>query len=392
MITIPTISQLTTAIIADMETAYGGSLPTFGKNMLRVLALVQAGKLRLYYLAIGNLQKNIFADTADPEASGGSLERFGRVKLNRNPSPARAGQYSVQITGSVAAVVPVLTTFKSNDDSSNPGKLFILDTEYTLVATTGTIILRALEAGLDSKLFTGEGLTVTAPIPNVNKGALVVTETVEPLAAEDIEDYRAVTIEAYRLEPQGGAGSDYRLWSKDAQCVAQAYPYAKSGAANEINLFIEAVLADSTDGKGTPSGALLTAVEAVVEFDPDTTRPLEERGRRPLGVFQVHYLPVTIRDVDINIASFSGITAEIQTAIFNALKLALTTVRPFVASVDVLADRNDTFDVNKIISIILEANPGSSFGAVTLNIDGSPVSTYTFINGDIPFLDTVTYV
>lgn len=392
MKTIPTLTELYNQIIADLETAYGGTLPTFGKNFLRAQAVAQAGKMKLFYLMLANLQKNIFVDTADEETLGGTLERFGRVKLNRNPFPATAGQYIVQVTGSVGASITSSTTFKSNDDSSSPGMLFVLDNTHVLISNPDTITLRALTPGLDAKLSIGDGLTATSPMVNVNSPVTVVSESVQPLAAEDIEEYRQKALDAYRLEPQGGAASDYRLWAADAQGVEQSYPYAKTGAANEINLYVEATTADSIDGHGAPSAGLLLAVEAVVELDPDTTKPLSERGRRPLGVFQVHYLAVTPKKVDIQITSFSGITTDIQTLISQAVTEALSRVRPFVAGADILSQKNDIFSINSIISIILEARPGSIFGAVQLTVAGVIESSHTFVNGDIPYLGAITYV
>jgi uncharacterized phage protein gp47/JayE len=391
MITIPTIAELRASIQADIESTYGSTIPSFGKNFLRVMSYVQAAKLKMYYLAIGNLQKNVFIDTADPESKGGTLERFGRVKLGRNPFPATAGQYDITVTGTVGAIVPAQTTFKSDDDSSNPGKLFILDNEFELLTSPDTITVRALEAGVDSQLFVGETLTATAPIAEVDKGATVSAEVVEPFAAEDIELYRQKGLEAYRTEPQGGAGSDYRLWSKDAQGVEQAYPYATPGEDSQVDLYIEATVADSTDGKGTPSAGLLADVEEVVDFDPDTTKPLEERGRRPITVV-VNYLPVTPLDVDIEITGLLDSTPAIEAAIEAALTELISGIRPFVSSVDVLADKNDILDTNKIIAKILEANPGSIFTSVELQVNSVIVSTYTFENGDIPYTNSVTFV
>lgn len=390
MKTIPTINQLYTSILSDLETAYGSTIPLFGKNFLRAQALVQAGKLKLIYLGLGKIQKNIFVDTADPEASGGTLERFGRIKLGRNPFQATAGQYTVEITGTVGAIIKAGTVFKSNDDALNASKLFVLDSEYELVSATDSIVLRALEAGTDSKLLVDDQLTATSPITNVNKTAIVTAETVEPLAAEDIEDYRTKTTESFRLEAQGGAASDYRLWASDAQGVEKVYAYARSGYSNEVNVFVEATIDDSTDGKGTPSGALLSDVEDVIDFDPDTTKPLEERGRRPLGAI-VNVLPITVKEIDIVISDFVGITVEIENQIFDEIETQLALVRPFVAGADVVDLRNDIFDINRIISIILNVRPGSVFGEIDLQVDSVSVSTFTFQNGDIPHLNSITY-
>lgn len=392
MIVIPTTLQLYNQIKSDLEAAWDTPIPIFGKIFLRAMAGVQAAKIKLIYLGVASVQKNIFIDTADPEALGGSLERFGRIKLGRNPFPATAGQYVVEVNGDAGAIIPAGQTFKSNDDSVSPGKLFTMDAEYELTGSGDTITVRALEAGLDSKLEAGDFLSATSPIVNVDSQVEVQSESVEPQAAEDIEEYRAKGIEAYQLEPQGGAATDYRLWAADAQGVKQTYPYAKSGAPNEINVFVEATIADSTDGKGTPTGGILTAVAAVIAQDPDTSKPILERGREPLGVFLVHCLAITPLDIEIEITDFNGITADIQTLIFNALKTEIDKIRPFVAAADVLAEKNNILDVNKIISTILTARPGSIFGAVELTVDGNVVSTFTFEDGDIPHLDTVTYV
>ncbi len=390
MITIPTISQLFTQVKSDLEASYGSTIPTFGKNFLRVIASVQAAKLWVIYKYIGYVQKNIFADTADPEATGGTLERFGRVKLNRNPFAAVAGQYVVSVTGTVGAIISAKTTFKSDDDSISPGMLFVIDSEFELQTSPDEIILRALEPGLDSQLDVGDGLTATVPIANVNKAVVVVIESVEPRAAETTEEYRDSIIESFRTEPQGGAATDYRLWAADAQGVLKVYPYVSYGGNNEVDVYVEMNHADSTDGKGTPSAALLEDVEEVINFDPDDTRELNERGRRPINVI-VHVLPITVLEVAIVINGYQNLTSDIQDAIEAAITLLIDDIRPFISGADVLSERNDRLDVNRIISKIYEAVPGSIFNSVAMTVNASPVTSYLFENGDIPHLNSINY-
>lgn len=391
---IPTLNELFTDILGDLESKFTITIPIVGKNFLRVLAGVQAAKLKLYYLTIASVQKNIFVDTADPEVAGGTLERFGRVKLGRNPFPAIAGEYTVEVTGTIGATINANTTFKSNDDSLNSGKLFILDITKVLGAPTDSMTLRALETGLDSKISIDDKLTATAPIANVDKIVTVLTEDVEPLSAETIEDYRTKSIEAYQLEPQGGAPSDYRIWSADAQGVRKVYPFAKSGEPGEINLFVEATIADSTDGKGTPSVAILSDVEDVVELDPDTSKPLNERGRRPLGVFQIHFLPISVKTVDIVITNFVGLTPTLEQNINDAVTAFLEDIRPFVAGADALANKTDLLSINGLIFTVQDILTNENFfETLTMEIDGSPIAvSFQFLNGDIPFLGTITFV
>lgn len=391
MITIPTTKEIFNSVLNDLQTEYGVTISLFGKVVLRAYAGVQAAKLRLFYLQLAKLQQNIFPDTAQTELVGGTLERFGRIKINRNPSPPRAGQYDVLVTGSVGATIKALTIFKSDDTSLSPGMLYQLDNDYQFTATTGNIRLRALTAGTEARLNVNDTLTVTAPIALVNSLAKVTNQHIEPLAAEDIEDYRQDILDSFRLEPQGGAATDYRLWAADAQGVKQVYPYAKTNATSEINLFVEATIADSTDGKGTPSAALLSDVEDVVEFDPDVTLPVNERGRRPLGVFQVHYLPVTIKTIDIVIPSFVGLTPTIQAALLTAITAAINGMRPFVDSCDLLADKNDILDVNKIIAVIVAQQPGASFSTPIIKVNSVAITSYQFVEGNIPHLNSVTY-
>lgn len=392
MTRIPTILELYNDIISDLETEMQVRIPIVGRYFLRALAMVQASKLKLYYLAIASVQKNIFVDTADSEADGGTLERFGRVKLNRNPFTAVQGQYTLEVVGSIGAIIKSETTFKSNDENVNSGKLFVLDADYTLTSTTDTITVRALEGGTASKQFVGDKLTATAPIANVNKIGTIIAETVEPLDAESLEDYRRKALDSYRLEAQGGAGTDYRLWSYDAQGVEQTYPYATSGQSNEVTVYVEAELTASTDGKGTPSTPIQQAVLDVIEFDPDTTKPTNERGRRPLGIFQVNILPITVKEVDIIIENYVGLTTQIATDIENALKTEVDKLRPFVSSCDILADKNDLLDNNKIIATILNAKSGASFGAITLKIDSVVTTSYVFAFGNIPHFNSVTFI
>jgi uncharacterized phage protein gp47/JayE len=391
-VSIPTINDLYTSILSDLKSEIGITNDFFGKVFLIPLAMVQAAKLKLYYLAIANIQRNIFVDLAEPISIGGTLERFGLVKLGRLPFTAKSGSYAVTVTGTIGALIKANTTFKSNDSSLNPAKLFVVDSDHTMVTASDTITVRALEAGLDSQLEINDQMSLTAPIANIDKIATVSSETITPLAAEDVEDYRTKTIEAYQLEPQGGAGSDYRIWSSDAQGVLRVYPYARQGFNNEVIVFVEATVADSTDGKGTPSQAILDDVEAVIEFDPDTTKPLNERGRRPLGVFDVSVVEITVFEVDVIITNYQGLTPEIQTSIDNAIKGFVDSVRPFVSSADVLANQNDIISENKLISVIYAAEPSSVFDSLSLEIDSVPTPSFTLIDGNIGHLNSVAYV
>lgn len=378
MTEIPTLDSLYQKMVSKVETKLGVSLPEEGKVYLRADAIMISGELKQIYYALGLVQKNIYPDTADEEF----LKRWGKIKINRFQIPATQGFYTCSVSGSAAAVISQSTQFQSDDDSSNPGYLFNLDADYTLTGTGDTIILRALTSGLESKLQVGDTLTATQPIIGVDAVVTVTAVATTPTASELLSEYRERTLESFRLLPQGGAPADYRLWGKtNIAGVSQVYPYNTSGAANEIDLYVEATVADSTDGKGTPTSTILTNVETAVE------------AVRPMTVIEVHYLPVVPIGIAISITSTNFTTAQ-ENLIETAMEEAIAKIRPFIAGADVLADRNDTFSQNNVINVILNVIPGAQFGAVTLSIPDSPpttVASYQFDRGEIPYLATITF-
>lgn len=373
--TIPTLQQLYSQVLADLESEMNITIPLFGKSFLRALAMVQAAKLWMLYLRLSFVQKNTWVDTCDSD----TLDRFGFVKLGRYRYPATQGKYLCSVNGSVGATINGGTQFISNDDSQSPGKLFVLDITYVCTGSSDEIELRALEAGDDSRLFIGNTLTSVVPISLVDSILTVTSETLQPDAAEDIEDFRRKVIDSFQLMPQGGAPADYRLWSSEVAGIVQTYPYTASGNTNQVNLFIEG---DTVNG--VPSPTDINNVRDNIEL------PTSDRPARKPATDLVNYLAVTPLTIDIEISSFVGTPPA--SLIESAIISALSDVRPFVDSIDIVSNRNDLFSTNNIIQIILEVQPGSSFGAITMEVDGVVESSHQFTDGDIPLLGIISYV
>lgn len=387
MTTIPTIRQLYEAIISDLETEFSVTIEPNGKTFFSALAAVQAATLYQFYLGAANVQKNIWVDTAEPASVGGTLERFGYTKLGRLPYPASEGVYTCTVTGTAGAVIPATTTFKSDDSSLNPGFLFILDTAFTFSGSSGSISLRALDAGRGSLLAVADTLTATSPLINASQQATVTAISTDPVNAETTEEYRQKAEQAYRLTPQGGAAVDYRLWGSEAAGVRQIYPYASQTEPNEIDVYVEAFPDDSIDGHGTPSPTIITDVEDNIEADPDTGI-----GRRPIGTFLVNVVSIDPLPVDVAIDSGGAITPEQETLINAALEEFLYEIRPFVAGIDILSERNDTVSVYKIGGVVTATVSGVPISSITIDVGGTPESNYQFEFGQIPYLGTVTYL
>lgn len=384
MITLPSIEELYTGYLADLQAQYGSTIPAFGKNFLRVVAAVQAGKHWLMYKLIGKVQKNLTPDTADSEASGGTLERFGTVWLGRLPFSASAGQYGVTVTGTAGTVIPVPTTFKSDDSSTSPGFLFVVDTAYT-VGDVSPLNIRALTPGAQARLSAGDTLTITGPVIGLDDQVTVTVENVVPTDVESTELYRQRVLEKIRTETQGGSAGNYRLWANEVSGVKQTYVFTATGTASEVNLFVEATTAASSDGKGTPPEGILQAVQDSVQ-DATAERP----GRKP-ATDKVNYLPITVREVEIETVGSPGATGSQTSGAFNAVTAELAKFRPFVASVDLKSARNDVYDKSRAIATLRSANPDIPFDTIILTVDGTEVESYEFTDGNIPYLNEVNY-
>ena len=371
----PTLQELFNSVLTDLRSKLQVTT-LIGKIGLNAFAAVQAAKLKIQYLTINNVDQNIFVDTADDE----TIIRYGLVKLGRLPLPATAGEYSVEVTGSIGAEIPPGTTFVSVDPSSTPGVILQLDTLFTFAAETGTILLRSLELGPDFSLQAGDNLQVTAPLANVDSFSTVLSVQTTPTAAEDIEEYRQTVIEAYRSEPQGGARVDYRVWTSDVAGLRTVYPYVKNGDSGVIDLFSEATAIDSTDGNGTPPAAILQDVQDSIEPD-----------KRPMGTFQINYLPIITNPVDVEIENLSD--PSFLPSIEEAIRTFLLDVRPFIDGADDINNRNDRLYESDIYGIVRDViGSSATFDSLEMFVNSVSEDIFLFDLGNTPYINSVATV
>jgi len=386
---IPTIIELKEQIGNDLKNRLNLTDDQLRK-VVDAFASVQAAQVKLLYLYLSDIQNNIFPDTADPASIGGQLERMGLIYLNRQPFPSTAALYDIEVIGEPGSTLRSGLTFKSNDDARNPGYLFVLDSEEILNGTN-IFEIRALTSGLDSLLDVGDSLTITEPVLGVDQTVTITEVTTEPRSAETEDEYRKAIIDAIQLEPQGGSRTDYKLWSQDAQGVRDVYPYVKDSDAGIVQVYVEATPEDSTDGDGTPSQALLDEVEAVIEQDPDDTKPTEERGRKPIQAF-LEMLPIQLSAVDVEIVGLIDNSQDVKDKINEVLKDFLYDIRPYIAGADLARDRKDTLYNAQVQAAISDAlTSGNYFSNLIVFVEGISIDTYIFDKGNIPQFRDVTY-
>ena len=385
---IPKISELNSNIANDLQNKLG-LVSNNLKKVLNALSLVLSGQFHLAYLFLRDIQDNIFPDTATTLSNGGTLERLGMIYLNRRMFPDSVGTFQVSINGVAGSVLRNNLTFKSNEGTLNPSQLYILDSQYICTGTDDIIEIRSLGAGSTFNLAVGNNLTITEPIVGVDKTVTVTDVLVQPKAGETIELYRQAILNSIQLEPQGGSRADYRQWATDAQGVRLVYPYVEDENPGIVDIFVEAVLADSTDNKGTPTGTILSDVEAVLNYDPDVTKPIYERGRKPAQAF-LNVQPISIIPVDVTITGININTPDVQSTIQLSIESMLYKLRPFISGADLDRNRNDVLYYGKMQSIVTESLVnGNFYNDLTMCVDGNAVTSYEFNLGNIPYLRTL---
>ncbi|MFO0090025.1 MAG: baseplate J/gp47 family protein [bacterium] len=387
---IPTIQQLNANISGDFKNKLNLTNDAL-KKVLYATSLVLSGQFHLAFLYLRDIQDNIFPDTANTEDVGGTLERQGRIYLNRDRFPDSVGSFKVSVTGVAASVLRKNLTFKSNEGTLNPGQVYILDAEYICTGTDDEITIRSLGAGSTFNLAVGNNLTITEPVIGVDKTVSVTEVVTQPRAGETVELYRQAILNAIQLEPQGGSRADYRQWATDAQGVRLIYPYVADVTTGIVSIYVEAVPIDSTDGLGTPTSAILNDVEEVLNFDPDVTKPDYERGRKPAQAF-LNVLPITLVPVDITIIGLNVETTAIQNTIQSSIEELLYRVRPFIAGADLLRNKNDILYYGKMQSAVTESlTNGNFYNNLELFVDGNAVVSYEFNLGNVPYLRNLNF-
>lgn len=390
---IPSIVELQQKITEDFKSKLNLSDDDL-KRTLNAFSLVLSGQMKILYLFLADIQNNIFADSADSVDQGGTLERIGQIYLNRPPFPDAIGVFNISVNGIIGSVLRESLTFKSNEDALNPGQLFVLDSEHIMVSTTDVIEVRSLGAGTDFNLSVNDKLTITEPVIGVDKTVTVTAVTTQPTAGETLENYRDAILRAIQLEPQGGSKSDYRQWASDVPGVRLVYPYVRDADAGIVDVYVEATLADGIGGlagHGIPTPAILEEVEAVIEQDPDLSKPINERGRRPIQA-NVIASAISLIQVDVTISGLNDSSQAVKDVIESSLIDMLYQVRPYISGADLLRNKNNTLYSGRVQSVVTDALAnGNFFNQLTLIVDGNSVVSYEFDLGNIPYLRNITY-
>lgn len=384
MKTAPSIKTLFDSISTNLKHQFGINDENDLKRVLSAMAASDAGLLKIIYLALLDVQKNILPDLADPQSMGGTLERYGRLKLGRDPNPATQGKYTVTVKG-VAGTNLNLGTQLVNKVTN---KYYTTTAALHLTTTTGIASISADKSGSDT-LQVGDVLFTVNTITNIQSQVTVLSVVTAPNDSEDLEVYRNLILESYRLEPNGGSASDYAFWALDVPGVRTVYPYTTGPG-------MATIYAEGLTGDGSVSSTILDKLwkndkTGVFELNPDTTLNNYERGRRQLGFTDITMRSVTVLPVIITITNLKDGSEGVSRSIIAELKNMLRLKRPYIAGIGDINDRNDTLYFRDIVTALDNAlESGNTYDDVTVTVNTLALP-FQFTEGNIPSSPTVIY-
>jgi len=372
---IPTTAELNTAIIAQLETAFGQIVPIFPKAFLRVIAKVLAAVLVIAYKYGGFifLQQFVqFASTAETTINGKKvtpLIEWGHLVGADDPAAATRAEYIINIT--VTSQVGSLPFHTQLQNASN-GVTYLTLAVVPLDAAVVQANIRAYsdQAGGGGKgsignLAVGDVVSFVSPEANVATNAAVASEVTRGADAEDWEVYRQRVIDRFRAQPQGGAPVDYEQWGETVPGIINVYPY--KGDPGIVEVYSEATPESCGNADGIPTGGQLAAVLAAIELDDAGLA-----SRRPISSFVESYA-ITRTGFSVVIAGVQGGVdlVGMQTRMIAAVTQYFLSRAPFISGLT-LGARRDRITVSAVAGAVQDIADayGAIFSGVVITENG----------------------
>lgn len=392
-----TVSEINTLIINQIEAQINQTIPILPVSVTRILAKILAGIFIILYKDAQYIFLQLFVSSASfkeitiygkkitPLIEWGVLIGIGR------PLAATQAQLELEIVvNSIGETLPTGTQFIS----SITGLIYITQEDYILTAGPDTIEVICTTPGIAGNLEVGQILSLANTIGIIENDADITDIIVAGVDGETEAAYRQRVVERFQLKPQGGALSDYRIWSNEVAGVLQVYVYTDD--PGNVLIYVAGDPDVYTDR--IPSAGLLLLVGAACTYDPITTLAT----RKPLTAIidpagdesYANVLPVPIKTFDITIA---GLVADdivtVKAQIRNALDEFFLSREPYILGLSSLPQKNElsTLLIASVVIDVVNANNGSVSSAI-LYFEGNLVTSYILAQGELCDLDIVTYI
>lgn len=386
-----TIEEVQQLLIRSFEHEFNTQLRILPKSFIKILCKVFAGVFIVVYKLVGWYFLQMFPETADwKEVTILGVRLRPLVKLGvlfGVGEPLAGVQWRGIITIDVLTQGSVLYS-GTQLKSSVTGKLYIVEETKTLLQQKETVSVVCTEIGTAGNLEQNDTLNFVNPYGFIKTEAVVSDVARVGLDNELESSYRNRVINRFRLQPQGGALADYRIWASEVPGVLNVYPYNDKEQPGGVLLYVSGISDVYVDR--VPDKGLLKKVGEACTYDPQTGRAT----RKPLTAMldpkndgsYSNVKPVSVAVFDVVITGVSGIApADFAQVVKPSLQNYFLDRDLYIRGLSDDNNRTNVISKNHVITVInqIAVSVKAIFETAEIRKDGKVAPLYTLDNGEL---------
>lgn len=385
------IKEVEALLINSFEHEFNKKLRLLPKSFIRVFCRVLAGVFIILYKQIGWYFLQLFPETADwkevtilgqrirPLVKLGALFGIGE--------PLAGVQWQGVIEVEVLKTGNVLYS-GTQLKSSVTGKLYVTSETKTFLLNKERVKVVCTEIGTAGNLEKNDVLNFVNPYGFIKSEAVILEVERMGLDEELEANYRERLINRFRLQPQGGALADYRIWAADVPGVLRVYPYNDKEQPGGVLLYVSGI--PSVFNDRIPDKGLLKKVGEVCTYDPETGKAI----RKPLtamldpknnGSYE-NIKPISVIEIEVAVTGVTGIApADFAELIKPALKNYFLDRDLYIRGLSDDNNRTNVVSKNHVITVInqIAVTAKAVFEEVVLKKENVVFSSYVLDNGKL---------
>lgn len=386
-----TIEEVQQLLIRSFEHEFNTQLRILPKSFIKILCKVFAGVFIVVYKLVGWYFLQMFPETADWEEVtilGVRLRPLVKLGVLFGVGEPLAGvQWRGIITIDVLTQGSVLYS-GTQLKSSVTGKLYIVEETKALLQTKENVSVVCTEIGTAGNLEQNDTLNFVNPYGFIKTEAVVSDVARVGLDNERESSYRNRVVNRFRLQPQGGALADYRIWASEVPGVLNVYPYNDKEQPGGVLLYVSGISDVYVDR--VPDKGLLKKVGEACTYDPQTGRAT----RKPLTAMldpkndgsYSNVKPITVAAFDVAITGVSGIVpADFAQVVKPALQNYFLDRDLYIRGLSDDNNRTNVISKNHVITVInqIAISVKAIFETAEIRKDGKVAPLYTLDNGEL---------
>lgn len=352
---------------------------------LNIIANVQAAASHLQLGYLDWIAKQAVPFTATEE----NLEGWAALKKVYRKDSTKA-QGHVTYNGIAGAIIPANTEITREADDTSYLTLF--ETTY-LADGDLQIEVKAIEAGILSNTDVGTSMLLASAIDGVDSKGTVTTPITGGDDVEKDESLFNRMMFAYHQTPQGGADTDYMLWSREVAGVTRVWVNENGFGTGTLAVYImldEQNAAQNGFPQGTDGGATLEyRIPSATGDQLTVANHIYSDGRQPVTA-EVHVVSPIATPQDFTITGLSGAAQEtkaaIAVAIENVFKEQSEAVRKIINETTSTVTKTGSLVELSYIQVAIASITGTTPFVIT-----TPTANITTELGYLPTLGTITY-